>query len=102
MVAHFTMRVNQAFRFVEGIWLHRKSRQIRIYFRKRPILLYNMCATPYISTMAQTKNDSYRSGKNVSGSILFYSLALPYFLFVDFLPGRVGFLKLLWYLHAKS
>ena len=32
MVAHFTMRtygVNQAFRFVEGIWLHRKCRQIR-------------------------------------------------------------------------
>ena len=32
MVAHFTMRthgVNQAFQFVEGIWLHRKSRQIQ-------------------------------------------------------------------------
>ena len=32
MVANFTMRThgeNQAFRFVEGIWLHRKSRQIR-------------------------------------------------------------------------
>ena len=32
MVAHFTMRthgVNQAFRFVEGIWLHRESHQIR-------------------------------------------------------------------------
>ena len=31
-VAHFTMRtygVNQAIRLVEGIWLHRKSRQIR-------------------------------------------------------------------------
>ena len=31
MVAHFTMRtyeVNQAFRFVEGIWLHRTRRQI--------------------------------------------------------------------------
>ena len=30
MVAHFTLRthgVNQAFRFVEGIWLHRKSHQ---------------------------------------------------------------------------
>ena len=34
MVAHFTMRthgVNQAFRFVEGIWLHRKSHQIRFF-----------------------------------------------------------------------
>ena len=35
MVAHFTMRthgVNQAFRFVEGIRLHRKSHQIRFFF----------------------------------------------------------------------
>ena len=33
MVAHFTMRthgLNQAFRFVEGIWLHRKNHQIRV------------------------------------------------------------------------
>ena len=41
----------EAFRFVEGIWLHRKSRQIR----KRPILPH-MCATcselpSYISTI---------------------------------------------------
>ena len=37
MVAHFIMRtpgVNQAFRFVEGIWLHRKSRQIRFFLEK--------------------------------------------------------------------
>jgi len=37
MVAHFTMRthgVNQAFRFVEGIWLHRKIRQIRFFLEK--------------------------------------------------------------------
>ena len=34
MVAHFTMRsygVNQAFGFDEGIWLHRKSGQIRFF-----------------------------------------------------------------------
>ena len=40
MAAHFNMRthgVNQAFRFVEGICLHRESRQIR-FFCKRPIL----------------------------------------------------------------
>ena len=39
MVAHFTMRthgVYQAFRFVEGIWLHRKSHKIRFFFGKRP------------------------------------------------------------------
>ena len=42
MVAHFTMRtygVNQAFRFGEGIWLHRKSRQIRFIFRKDLVLI---------------------------------------------------------------
>ena len=59
MVAHFTLRkygVKQAFRFFEGIWLHRKSRQIR-FFRKRPIL-HHTCATcselpSYISTMGR-------------------------------------------------
>ena len=37
MIAHFTMRthgVNQAFRFVKGIWLHRKSRQIHFFTEK--------------------------------------------------------------------
>ena len=37
MVAHLTMRthgVNQGIRFVEGIWLHRKSRQIRFFSEK--------------------------------------------------------------------
>ena len=29
--------VNQGFRFVEGIWLHRKSSQIRFFSRKLPI-----------------------------------------------------------------
>ena len=32
--------VNQVFRFVEGIWLHRKSRQIEFFYRIRPILLH--------------------------------------------------------------
>ena len=39
MVDHFTMRtfwVNQAFRFVAGIWLHRKSRQIRTNKSEKP------------------------------------------------------------------
>jgi len=46
MVAHFTMRRyggKQGFRFVEGIWLNRKSRQIRVFFWKRPIF-YHTCA----------------------------------------------------------
>ena len=58
MVAHFTMRthgVNQSFRFVEGFWLHRKSRTKSDFFRKRSIL-HNNCAIcsklPYfINTM---------------------------------------------------
>ena len=30
--------VNHELRFVEGIWLHRRSHQIRFFFRKLPIL----------------------------------------------------------------
>ena len=43
MVAQYTVRayrVNQVIRFIEGIWLHRQSRQIRYIFRKGPILLH--------------------------------------------------------------
>ena len=39
MVAHFTMRrygVNQEYRFDQGIWLCRKSGQIRFIFWKIP------------------------------------------------------------------
>ena len=38
----FTMRtygVNQAFRFVEGIWLDRKSRQIRFFSEKNLVFI---------------------------------------------------------------
>ena len=47
MVAHLTMRtngVNQAFRFGEGIWLHRKSYQIGYFYPKRPIFLHACAA----------------------------------------------------------
>ena len=65
MVAYFTMRthgVNQAFRFVEGIWLHRKRRQSVIFTRKDPIF-FHACATcnelpSNISTMAYIALDS--------------------------------------------
>ena len=61
MVAHFTRRtygVNRTLWFVEGIWLHRKSRQIRFLISERPFLHY-MCATwsklpSYISTMVRS------------------------------------------------
>ena len=42
MVAHFTMRthgVNQAFRFDEGIWLHRMSHRIRFFFGKNLVYI---------------------------------------------------------------
>ena len=62
MVPHLTMRTNgvkQEFRFVKGIWLHRKIRYIRKKNQKRPIL-HHTCATyselpSYISTMLSTK-----------------------------------------------
>ena len=47
MVAHFTTRtygVNQKFRFDEGIWLHRKSGQIRFFFGKYHFLHYACAA----------------------------------------------------------
>ena len=61
MVAHFTMRtfgVNQVFRSVIGMLLHRKSHQILKRFRKRPIL-HHTCALcselpSYISTVCST------------------------------------------------
>ena len=39
-----THGVNQAFRFVGGIWLHRKSRQLRFFSWKWPNL-HHTCAT---------------------------------------------------------
>ena len=42
MVAHLTVRthgVNQGIRFVEGIWLHRKSRQIQFFSRKNNLFI---------------------------------------------------------------
>ena len=33
-----TYGVNQVFQYVEGIWLHRMSRQIKNIFEERPIL----------------------------------------------------------------
>ena len=46
MVAQFnlrTYRVTQEFRFDEGIWLHRKSGQIRFFFKY--LFLHHACAT---------------------------------------------------------
>ena len=43
MVAHFTIRthgVNEAFRFVEGIWLHRKIYQTRFFFSKKDLVYF--------------------------------------------------------------
>ena len=50
MVAHFTMHTHgvcQAFRYLEGIWIHRKSRQIHFFFVKD--LIYILCAQHVLS-----------------------------------------------------
>ena len=64
MVAHYSMRtygVNQEFRFDKGIWLHRKSGQIRFFFLRKIPFLHHACATFYeqpsnIKTMVQPLN----------------------------------------------
>ena len=64
MAAHFTLRtygVNKEFRYFEGCWLHRKSRQLQKKNRKRPIS-HHTCATcselpSYISTILQAVID---------------------------------------------
>ena len=58
MVAYFPMRtygINQAIRFVKGIWLHRKSRQLQFCFSEETNLLH-VCATC-------SEPQSYRSSK---------------------------------------
>ena len=63
MVAHFTMRtygVNQEFRFAEGIWLHRKSLQIRNFSEKT--FLHHTCETfseqpSHMKTMVSSVTD---------------------------------------------
>ena len=63
MAANFTMRthgVNKTFRFVEGIWLHRKSRQIRFFWKI--LIIHHTCAAcsklpSYISSMAFMGDD---------------------------------------------
>ena len=58
MVTHFTMRtygVNQAFQFVNGIWIHRNSRQIR-FLLKRPVLLYIRATSSELPYHTRTMN----------------------------------------------
>ena len=79
MVAYFTMRthgVNQAFRFVEGIWLHREieSSDSIFLFEKRPCL-HHTCATgneqpSNIKTMMESLFMFYRECFDVNISTL--------------------------------
>ena len=51
MVAQNTLRayeVNEVFRFVEGIWLHRKSRQGRFFFGGKDLFCL-ICAQNVLS-----------------------------------------------------
>ena len=86
MVAHFTNRaygVNQEFQFVKGIWLQRKSRQIR-FFLKRPILLYT-CATcselpSYTSTtFLFVKGNIYHIAEKMLAEISFFKIQAFWF-----------------------
>lgn len=70
-----TYEVTQVFRFAAGIWLHRESRQIRFFFRKRPILLH-MCATrselpSYLSTKHRTDIEDHILSDSSCGRLLF-------------------------------
>ena len=70
MVAQNTVRtygINQAIRFVEGIWLHHKNHQIPKIIQILPIS-HNMCAAcselpSHISTMQQTVTDTIKENK---------------------------------------
>ena len=67
MVAHSTMRtygVNQEFRFDEGIWLHRKSGQIRFFFQK--ILVFTSCVRNVFWATILYKNDDRHRGSRLS------------------------------------
>ena len=87
MVAHFTMRthgVYQAFRFVDGIWLHRKSHQVRfIFFGKRPCL-HHTCTTwneqpSNIKTMPQWALKSLKGQQKLRTSKLYKALLIKHF-----------------------
>ena len=62
MVAHLTLRTNgvkQGFRFVEGMWLHRKSSQtVNFFLQKRPPLHHTSATCSELSsyTMYRTQN----------------------------------------------
>ena len=66
MVAENSVRtygVNNLFRFVKGIWLHRQTRYIRFFFSRNSHVLLHTCATfselpSYISTMGQTNPET--------------------------------------------
>ena len=69
MVAHFTMRthgVNHAFRYVEIIWLHRKSRQIRFFFSEKFVFIIRAQRKneqpSNIKTMIYARNKFQRRG----------------------------------------
>ena len=78
MVFYFTMRthgVNQAFRFVQGMWLHRKSHQPRFFFSKKRPCLHHTCATwneqpCYIKTMPKIVFFCFNFGLKLNNTAL--------------------------------
>ena len=70
MVAHFIVYgENQAFRFFEGIWLQRKSRQIRFFFSEKTYFtsyvrnMFRAIPSP-ISAMVRNCGTTYKHDKH--------------------------------------
>ena len=68
-----THGVNQTFRFVEGIWLHRKSHQIGYFYPQGPIFLHACATWNEQPSNLKTKGNS-NIGSHVQGYRLFYQL----------------------------
>ena len=90
MVPQNTLRTfgdNKVFRFVKDIWLHRQSRHIRFFFRKKPILQHS-CATCFelpsnIFTMVFVLDGSSEHFAHVSGKQIFSAILDPIMTVLD-------------------
>ena len=97
MVAHFTMHtqgVNQAFRFVESIWLRRKSRQIRFFFlgndlfyfiRAQHVMSYHLDKVPW-------KNGHEQMSRKFFFSVFFFAYLNNQ---IAFLPKKILYIHIM-------
>ena len=83
MIAHFTMRmygVNQEFRFVEDIWLHRKSCQIRGKKKSKKTYFTSYACNMFRATFLNNYHDH-------QGFLLceYFYLTFPFLFFILFI-----------------